>query len=135
MPKIPEFTTIDNIVEFWESHDSAEYWPDMEAADFDVQLCRNIFHPKMLLLRGMPTQCPRCRSRLDDIAIEYVVENTGHLVVIREVPALRCREHRHEYMLEVTLNHIETLLASEITHQVQPAEMLQVPVFDLKTAV
>ncbi len=107
----------------------------MEAASFQVRLRRNVFHPKLLIVHERPEQCPRCWSELDDIVIEYVVENSGHLVMIREVPALWCREHHHEYMLEHTFDHIENLLTRDITHQVQPADMLQVPVFDLKTAV
>lgn len=135
MPKAAGFVNINDMVELWESHDSAEYWPDTGTVAIDVKMRRNIFHQKMLILRERPERCPRCQSELEEIPIEYVVENTGHLVVIREVPALRCHKHRHEYMPEHTFDHIENLLAREIMNQAQPAEMLHVPVFDLNTAV
>ncbi len=135
MTKIPDFTTLDEAVEFWESHDSADYWDDMEEVAFEVNLQQNLFHPKLVVLTHQPERCPRCHHGLEDIVIEYVSWVREHLLMIRDVPALQCRINGHEYILEETLNTIERLLALEMTQKLQPTEMLQVPVFSLKMAV
>lgn len=135
MAKIPDFKTLDEAVEFWETHDSADYFDDMQEVRFDVELCQNLLYPKLVILTHRPEYCPRCRQVLENIVIEYVVWNNGHLVVIRDVPALQCRVGEHKYLLEKTYGHIERLLNREITQELQPTETLQVPVFSLKIAV
>jgi YgiT-type zinc finger domain-containing protein len=135
MTKIPEFKTLDEAVEFWESHDSAEYWDTMEDVEFEVDLHRNLVYPKLTILTYRPEQCPRCHSMLEDIIVEYVTWDKEHLVVIRDVPALRCQMGKHEYILERTYDDIEHLLAIETMQKLQPAEIIQVPVFSLKMAV
>jgi YgiT-type zinc finger domain-containing protein len=131
MAKIPDFKTLDEAVEFWESHDSADYWEAMEEATFEVDLHRNLLHPRLIVLTHRPERCPRCQHELEDIVIEYVTCSDGHLTVIRDVPALRCRANGHEYILEKTLDRVEELLHLERSQQVQPEETLQVPVFSL----
>jgi len=132
MTKIPDFKTLDEAVEFWEVHDSADYWEDMEEVTFEIALHQNLFHPRLIVLTHRPEYCPRCQHDLDDTVIEYVARNNGHLLVIRDVPALRCRANGHEYILEKTLDDVERLLALEKTRKLQPSETIQVPVFSLK---
>ena len=132
MAKIPDFKTQDKAVEFWETHDSADYWEDMEEVSFEVALHQNLFHPKLIVLTHRPEYCPRCQHDLDDTVIEYAARNNGHLLVIRDVPALRCRASGHEYILEKTLDDVERLLDLEKTRKLQPFETIQVPVFSLK---
>jgi len=134
MAKIPDFKTLDEAVEFWESHDSTDYDDDMEEVVFEVDLHQNLLHSKLVILTHRPEYCPRCRHDLDDIVIEYVAWTRGHLLVIRDVPALRCRGNGHEYILEKTLDHIEHLLDLERTRKLQPTETIRVPVFSLKTS-
>jgi YgiT-type zinc finger domain-containing protein len=132
MAKIPDFQTLDEAVEFWESHDSTDYWEDMEEVGFEVDLRRDLLHPKLVVLTHRPEHCPRCQHDLEDIVIEYVIWNNEHLLVIRDVPALRCRANGHEYILEKTLDDVERLLGLEKTRKLQPTETIQVPVFSLK---
>jgi hypothetical protein len=106
----------------------------MEKVEFEVDLHRNLLHPKLIFIAGQPAQCPRCHHDLDDTAIQYVTWHSGHLVIIRDVPALRCRVNEHEYMLEKTLDRVERLLNLETTKKLQPAEMIRVPVFNLEMA-
>ena len=134
MAKIPEFETLDEAVEFWESHDSTDYLEDMEEVQFDVDLHKNLLHPKLITLTHRPDQCPRCQHDLDDIIIEYVTSVDGRLLVIRDVPALRCQANGHEYILEKTLDDVEHLLDLQKKEQLQPTATLNVPVFSLKTA-
>ncbi|GAB4422969.1 MAG: hypothetical protein Fur0044_20970 [Anaerolineae bacterium] len=134
MSKIPEFETLDEAVEFWETHDSTDYWQDMEEVTFEVELHRNLLHPKLTILAYRPKHCPRCRQNLDDIVIEYIAHENGRLLIIRDVPALRCQTNGHEYILEETFDRVEQLLELERTQRVQPTERLSVPVFSLKKA-
>jgi len=133
MAKIPDFKTQDEAVEFWETHDSADYWEDVEEITFEVALHHNLFHSRLTVLTHRPEHCPRCQHDLDDdTVIEYAARNNGHLLVIRDVPALRCRASGHEYILEKTLDDVERLLDLEKTRKLQPFETIQVPVFSLK---
>ena len=124
---------LDEAVEFWESHDSTDYWEDLEEVQFEVDLHKNLLHPKLIVLTHRPKQCPRCQHDLDDIIIEYVTSSNGRLLVIRDVPALRCQTNEHEYILEKTLDEVEHILDLEKKKQLQPTATLNVPVFSLKT--
>jgi len=134
MEKTLDFESVDEEVEFWESHSTADYWDHMEKVAFEVDLHRNLLHPKLIFIADEPSHCPRCHHALDDTAIQYVTWHNGHLVIIRDVPALRCRVNGHEYMLEQTLDRVERLLSLETTQKLQPAEMIRVPVFNLEMA-
>jgi len=134
MEKTLDFETVDEEVEFWESHDSADYWEDMEKVEFDVKLHRNLLHPKLIFITEQPSKCPRCKQDLEETEINYVTLHNGHLLMIRDVPVLRCRANGHEYMLEKTLDQIEQLLNLEKTRKPHPAEMIHVPVFKLEMA-
>jgi hypothetical protein len=135
MTKIPDFTTLDEAVDFWETHDSAEYFDEMQEVSFDVELHQPLFYPNVVILTHQPDHCPRCHQSLEPLVIEYVVWNSGHLIVIRDVPVLQCRVNTHTYMLEKTYNHIEHLLELETTQKLQPTETIQTPVFSLRMAV
>ena len=130
--KIPDFKTLDEEAESWQAHNSADYWEHMEEVTFEVALHQNLLQFKLIVLTHRPEHCPRCQHDLDDTVIEYVVRNNGHLLVIRDVPALRCRANGHGYILEKTLDDVERLLDLEKARELQPSEIIQVPVFSLK---
>jgi YgiT-type zinc finger domain-containing protein len=106
----------------------------MEEVTFEVELHCHLLHPKLTILAYRPKRCPRCRQNLADIVIEYIARDNDRLIIIRDVPALRCQVNGHEYILEETLDKVEQLLKLEKTHGVQPTESLNVPVFSLKKA-
>ena len=114
MARIPDFKTLEEEVEFWETHDSANYRAELEEATFDVDLHQNLLHPRLVILTHRPEHCPRCQRGLEEVTIESVLWNKGHLWVFRDVPALRCL-NGHEYILEKTLDRIEGLLNPEKT--------------------
>ncbi len=60
MTKPLDFETVDEEVEFLESHSTADYWDDMEKVEFEVDLRRNLLHPKLVFIADQPAQCPRC---------------------------------------------------------------------------
>jgi len=131
---ISDFKTLDEAVEFWETHDSADYSAELEEVTFDVDLHQNLLHPRLAILTHRPEHCPRCQRELEEVTIESVLWNKGHLWVFRDVPALRCL-NGHEYVLEKTLDRIEGLLNPENTQQVQPTDMIRVPVFSLRLPI
>jgi len=134
MEKTLDFETVNDEAEFWDTHSSADYWHQMEKVEFDVDLHRNLLHPKLTFITDQPAQCPRCRHDLAETLIQYVTWHNGHIVIISDVPVFRCRAHGHEYMLEKTLDQIEQLFNLEKTRKLQPAEMIPVPVFKLEMA-
>lgn len=134
MAKIPEFKTLDEAVEFWETHDSTDYVDELEEVQFEVDLRKNLFHPKLIILTHHPAHCPRCQGDLVAVMIEYVTAIDGHLLVIRDVPALRCQPNGHEYLLETTFDEVEHLLELQTKNQLRPTDTLAVPVFSLKKA-
>lgn len=134
MAKTPDFETLEEEVEFWETHSSADYWDEMEKVEFNIDLHRNLLHPKLIFISDQPTQCPRCKQDLEKTEIQYVTWHNGHLVIIRDVPMLRCRVNGHEYMLEKTLDQVEQLLNLEKTQKLRPTETIHVPVFRLEVA-
>lgn len=141
MAKAPDFKTVSEEAEFWESQDSIETWAK---APVEVDLLRNLLYPKLVVLAYRPAFCPRCHSALADIVIEYVAADGDHqknnaqlksgnpLLVIRDVPALRCQANGHQYILEETFDSVERLLKLEKFDKLRPMAMLSVPVFSLK---
>lgn len=135
MTKIPEFETLTEAVEFWETHDSADYWDDLTEVDIKFDIYKNLLHPRLTVLTHRPPRCPRCQHDFEDISIEYVVSIEGRLIIIRNVPAFRCQTNNHEYILEEIIDDIEHLLALEQQAHLQPTTTLQVPVFNFKPTV
>ena len=133
MIKIPEFKSLDETVEFWETHDSTDYWEGMEEVEFDIH--KNLLHPKLIILTHRPEHCPRCQHNFNEVMIEYVVLDDSQFLIIRDVPALRCQTNKHEYILEKTLDEVEYLLELERKEKLQPITTLNTPVFSLKMVI
>ncbi len=134
MAQLPDFQTLDEEIAFWESQDSSAYCKNMEEVTLEVDLHQNLLHPKIVVLTEQPEHCPRCRNDLEGVVIRYVAWKNGEIVVIRDVPALRCQARGHEYILESTLDRIERLFDLEKTQKLKPAETIHVPVFSLNIA-
>ena len=132
--KIPNFQTLDEAVEFWETHDSADYFDDLEPLAFEVDIHQNLLHPRTTTLAYRPNRCPRCKSELDDTRMDYADWSDGRLRIVRDIPALRCRLNKHEYLLEEELERVEQVLLLEKEHLLQPVETITVPVYDLVPA-
>ena len=126
--------SVDEEVEYWESHSTAPHWDEMEKVDVEIDLPRNLFHPKIVYLADRPTRCPRCHGELEESMIQDITFFDGRLVVISEMPMLRCRASGHEYMLEKTLDEVEQILHLDKAQKLRPVEMMHVPVFKLGMA-
>jgi YgiT-type zinc finger domain-containing protein len=135
MAKIPEFNNLDEAVEFWESHDTVDYWDNMEDVTFEVALYKNLLYPDLTVLTHRPAHCPGSQEDFEEIVIEYVTIANERLLVIRDVPVLQCQKSGKKYILEETLSKIEYLLTLEKEEKVSPGETLSVPVFSLKATI
>jgi len=133
MSEIPGFQTLDEAVEFWETHDSADAWDEMEPVIFGATLRRNLLTPNPIVLTHRPERCPRCGEMFEDSEIDYLASDNDQLVMIRAVPVLRCQGSGHVYMLENTFNGLERLLALERVHEVEPTTTLTVPVYSFES--
>jgi len=120
------------LAEDWDARDTAEDLEASEEVDFEVDLRRNLLHPRLVTLTHRPGVCPRCAGELRDVAIEYMTSDGHRLLVIRDVPALHCQRHGHEFLLEETLDRLESLIELEQAERVQPEETLNIPVFHLR---
>ena len=135
MAQLPDFKTLEEEVEFWENNDSAEYWDEMEEVTFEVDLHKNLLHPKLVILTSQPEHCPRCKGILEHIVIKHVAWSDEKFLIINDVPAFRCQTNGHEYMLEDTLDYIENVLEDEKRNKLQPVETIQVPAFNFRMLV
>lgn len=133
MAKTPEFKTVAEEVAFWETHSTANYWDESEEVHFEVELHKNLLKPNPLILTEKPAHCPQCQQPLADTTIEYLTQNQGHLVSIRDVPVCQC-PNGHTYIIAEKFDLLVDLLEQEKQHQVKPVEMLHVPVFQLQPA-
>lgn len=126
---ISQAQSYEAIGEFWDTHDLGDYWPETYPVEFEIEPLKNLLHPKLITLSQEPVHCPRCHQNLMSVMINYVAWQQGNLLIIRDVPAFRCQGIGHEYILEETLDQIESLLTLE---HPQPIEIVQTPVFSLK---
>lgn len=129
MNDIPDFQTIDEAVSFWETNDSADFWDDMEEVGFEVDLRPNFLTTKPIVMAYRPESCPQCGQGLEDTVIEYLIEDGGRLLMVRDLPALRCEGNGHLFILEETYDRLERLIALERQNKVKPASTLTIPVY------
>lgn len=105
----------EEMISFWETNDSADFWDDMEEVDVEVDLVKSPLATKPTILAFRPDRCPRCRDKIQDVTIEYLVDDSGRLLMIRDLPALRC-EQDHLFIVEETFDKLQPLIALEKLH-------------------
>lgn len=130
MKNIPNFETIDEAVFFWESHDSADFWDEMEEVEFDVELRRNLLGAQPAILAYRPPNCPQCEKEFEEVQIEYLLNDSGRLLMVRDLPVLRCQGDGHLFVLEETIDRLEQLMILEGRNQIKPVASLTIPVYE-----
>ena len=130
MKNIPNFETIDEAVSFWESHDSTDFWDEMEEAKFDVELRRNLLGVQPVILAYQPQDCPQCGQELEDVQIEYLVNDNGRLLMVRDLPTLRCTKNGHLFVVEENVDRLEQLMTLQVYNQIKPVSSLTIPVYE-----
>jgi hypothetical protein len=126
----PDFQTIDEAVSFWESHDSADFWDKMEEVEFEVELRQNLLAAKPIVLAYRPEHCPQCGQDLEDTRMDYLTDDSGHLLMVRNLPILRCGGNGHLFMLEETFDRLERLMSLERQNKTKPVSSLTIPVYE-----
>ncbi len=122
--------TLEDAISFLEAYDSADFWDEMEEIGVDVELRQSILTAKPIILAYRLDDCPRCGAGIQDSRIEYLVDDGGHLLMIRDLPVLRCDGEGHLYMLEETFDKVQHLIALERLQKVKPTTTLTIPVFE-----
>ena len=130
MKDIPDFNTIDEAVSFREAHDSANFWDEMEEVEFEVELRQNLLAAKPVILAYRPEHCPQCGQDFEDVRIDYLTDDSGHLLMVRELPILRCRGNGDLFMLEETFDRLERLMSLERCNKAKPVSSLTIPVYE-----
>ena len=130
MKNIPNFQTIDEAVSFWETHDSAEFWNEMEEVEFEVELRRNLLGVQPVILAYRPHNCPQCGQEFEDVQIEYLLNDNGQLLMVRDLPVLCCQGNGHLFVLEETIDRLEQLMTLEGRNQIKPVSSLTIPVYE-----
>lgn len=134
MAKIPDFDTLQDAAEFWDTHDSTEYLDDMEEIDVEVNIRRNIFYPKTIILSERPSTCVLCKSDLIERRIQYGHWHNERLLIINHVPIFECSQSRHMFLLAEIAEQIDQLLDLDEHQQLKPTTMMSVPVVNLAMA-
>ncbi len=130
MVYIPDFQTMDEAVSFWESRDSADFWDEMEEVEFEVELRQNLLAAKPIVLAYRPERCPHCGQNFEDTRMDYLTVGSGHLLMVRDLPILRCRGNGHLFMLEETFDRLERLISLERRNKTKPVSSLTIPVYE-----
>lgn len=128
--KYPAFQTIDEAVSFWETHDSVDSWNEMEEVVSEVELRRNLLGVQPIIHAYQPQDCSRCGQEFEDVQIEYLVNDNGRLLMGRDLPALRCRENGHLFVLEENVDRLEQLMTLQGQNQIKPVASLTIPVYE-----
>lgn len=75
--------------------------------------------------------CPICGSTLVEKVIDYSDWNDGHLLVVRMVPVRECEAMGHRFFHAKVARSLEKIFQADRDGQLQPTEMMQVPVVEL----
>ncbi len=84
-----------------------------------------------MIANNETSSCPICGSRLEQKTIEYIDDNDGHFLLVREVPVRECIENGHQFMQASVAKKIERLFELDRRHEVTPKEVISVPVVEL----
>jgi YgiT-type zinc finger domain-containing protein len=76
-------------------------------------------------------RCPICGSKIIEKVIDYSDWNAGHLLVVRSVPVRECEENGHRFFQANVARSLEKLFQADRDGQLQPVEMMAVPVVEL----
>jgi len=85
MAKLPKMTREEE-AEFWKTHDTTEYWDDMEDVDLKV-------HPRIKSPRDLSRRCPVCDDRL---LFRYLDRDAGGGQVTMHLRQFYCSKGHYE---------------------------------------
>lgn len=75
--------------------------------------------------------CPICGSELVEKVIDYSDWNDGRLLVVRAVPVRECLANGHRFFAANVARSLEKVFEADRAGELEPAEIMQVPVVDL----
>ena len=75
--------------------------------------------------------CGICGSEMVSKKIDYIDQNSGHFLIVRDVPVQECKENGHQFMHASVAKKIDQLFKMERQKALVPKEMVSVPVVEL----
>ena len=78
--------------------------------------------------------CPICGSKMVEKIIDYSDWSNGRLLVVRQVPVRECEANGHRFFQANVARSLERLFEADRQGQLQPVEIMEVPVVDLDLA-
>ena len=76
------------------------------------------------------SNCAICGNQLIEKEIEYSDWNDGHIIVVQGVTVRECK-NGHRFFHADVARSLERLFAAEQRKQIEPVEIINVPVFQL----
>ena len=58
------------------------------------------------------------------------MNESGRLLMVRDLPVLRCQGNGHVFVLEETIDRLEQLMALQGQNQIKPVSSLIIPVYE-----
>jgi YgiT-type zinc finger domain-containing protein len=78
--------------------------------------------------------CPICGSKTVEKIIDYNDWSDGHLLVVRGVPVRECQANGHRFFQANVARSLERLFEADRQGQLEPVEIMEVPVVELDMA-
>jgi len=75
--------------------------------------------------------CPICNSQMAEKLIDYIDNEQGQFLIVRNVPVRECIENGHQFLHASVAKKIERLFELDRTHSLTPKETIAVPVVEL----
>ena len=132
--KLPAFKSVNDEVEFWETHSLADYWDEFEEVRIDVALRHEQPSPQIVTLARAATTCPIDRSKLLMTVMDYSGWSAGRLLLVRRVPVLECEERGQRFFTPATARRVKRVFENDRKGRLEPDETMLVPVVILKQA-
>jgi hypothetical protein len=102
----------------------------IEKVEFEFELRQNLLGIQPAVLAYRPQTCPQCGHDFEDGQIDYLANDGGHLLMVSDLPILRCRGKGHLFMLEETFDRLERLISLERRNKTKPVSSLTIPVYE-----
>jgi len=109
--KLPMFQTREEAAEYWATHDTAEYWDDMEDVDLKV-------HPRIKSPRDLSRRCPVC----DDVLLFRYAERdaAGGRVTLHRLMEFYCRQGHGVWLAPEAAKELRAIEAVLDLRSVEP---------------
>ena len=124
MAKLPEMTREEE-AEFWATHDTSDYWDDMEEVDLRV-------HPRVKSPRDLSRRCPVC----DDVLLFRYADRdaAGGRVTLHRLMEFYCRQGHGVWLAPEVAKEVRAIEAVLALRQEPRWQLTEMPEPELVSA-